>query len=149
MRGRVPSSSADVQWTMYKSSPASLLPNTAGPTTPKMNAGPQLLQNRRSLPALFLSMLPAAYSAAMVCAPEGYPPVSPTTSAAAPDPGTPNTGCMTPESARSSGCVRCSAQNRFAHTKNGNSDGTITFAQRESAFDAARLASSGRTISHT
>ena len=71
-------------------------------------AGPQLLQNRRSLPALFLSMLPAAYSAAMVCAPEGYPPVSPTTSAAAPEPGTPNTGCITPDSARSSGCVRCS-----------------------------------------
>ena len=53
---------------MYKSSPASLLPNTAGPTTPKMNAGPQLLQNRRSLP-VFLPKLLHALTAGLLSIP--------------------------------------------------------------------------------
>ena len=42
-----------------------------------------------------------------------------------------------------------SAQNKLEHTKNGKSDGTITFAHSPSADTEAALAALASTISHT
>jgi len=75
--------------------------------------------------------------------------VSPTKSAAAPEPGTPKSGSTTRESTRSMGRSKPSAQNKFEHTKNGKSDGTITRAQSPSADTQAALAALASTISHT
>ena len=57
-RTKMPSKREDATCTRYRRSPARLLPKTDGPTTPKINAGPQLLQKRRSRFAVCLSMLP-------------------------------------------------------------------------------------------
>ena len=57
-RTKMPSKREDATCTRYRRSPARLLPKTDGPTTPKRNAGPQMLQKRRSRFAVFRAMLP-------------------------------------------------------------------------------------------
>ena len=45
-------------WTRYRSSPRAPLPKTPAPTTPKMKAGPELLQKASSRSASVLEHWP-------------------------------------------------------------------------------------------
>ena len=76
--------------------PTSLEPKTPIPTAPRKKAGPQLLQNQERRRASSRLHSPRSTSWAMVRAPAGYPPISPSTKAAAPAPPTPNQGIHPP-----------------------------------------------------
>ena len=58
-------------WIRYSSSPTALLENTPAPTTPKMKAGPQLLQKASRRSASSREIMRFSYRAMAVLAPTG------------------------------------------------------------------------------
>ena len=58
-------------WAAQRSTPTRLLANTPAPTTPRMKAGPELLQKASSRSASVLVHMPLRYRPMAVVAPTG------------------------------------------------------------------------------
>ena len=144
---KTPSRTAAPRLAPSRRNPTSLEPKTPIPTAPRKKAGPQVLQNRERRRASSRLHSPRSTSWAMVRAPAGYPPISPSTKAAAPAPPTPNRRYIHRDRGRAQSPATPVSMSREESTKKGKREGMSTSKHSVMPSRAACKLSSGKANS--
>ncbi len=121
-------------WHNNKVNPSRELPKKPAPTAPAMKSGPELLQKARSLSACSRVRSLFSYKSAVYLAPAGYPLNHPAIRGNAALPGRLNTGFIKGSNTLPIVYIAPVSRISLETTKNGSSEGNMTFRHRLTPF---------------